>query len=109
VLRERSEVAEQRVQGATRHQFARDEHGAVFGDPAVRADDVGVVQPDRLFPDESQQVTGVPLTEELRGAVPAPFPVERTPDGARSAGPDRIAQGEATGDHVRRHTDHPPD
>jgi hypothetical protein len=108
-LGERAVVAQQGVQRAAGHQLTGDQHRAVLGDPAVRADDVGVIEPDGLLPHEAQQIPGVALAEELGGAERAAAAIEGAPDGARPTGTDGVAQHEAAGDHVRRHTDHPRD
>ena len=83
-------VADQRRQGAARDNPHGEEHPVVLADPAERRDDVWVVHPQRLLPDETQQRRRIGLAQHLGGDKPVQLQVAGTPHRAHATFANRV-------------------
>jgi hypothetical protein len=90
--RQRPVVPDQVDQRATGHQVHGEQHLVVVGGPTGRGQHVRVVDPQRLFPHETQQGVRVALLQDLGGHVPSAAVVPGAPDRADAAASDRVGQ-----------------
>jgi hypothetical protein len=85
-------ITKQRGDRPTTHQIHREHDLVVVSSPAVGRDEMRVLDPQRLLPDEPQQGHRIMLTENLRSHVRRPPQIPRPPDRPHPAGPDQVDQ-----------------
>jgi hypothetical protein len=108
--RQRTVIAEQGRRGSTTNELHREHDLVVIRGPTVWRNDMRVLDPQRLLPDEPQQRRRIVLPQDLGRHVRRPPQIPRPPDRTHPAGPDQVDQPIPPSKrlHPKKLPSHPP-